>query len=133
MSETTVAARLSITPGSRLWFSPVEWLSVLGPLPPRVAVTGEFAAATVAVVFVSNAGSVRWFLDRYRTSLAMPRALWICYPTRGRSDFTRARLQTMLAGHGLQPVGEVALDASWTALRVRPFVATKGPGGRPHR
>jgi hypothetical protein len=29
--------------------------------------TGEFAAATVAVIFVSNAGSVRWFLDRYRT------------------------------------------------------------------
>lgn len=119
MTGTTMAARLSIAPGARLWFEPNEWLWMLGPLPPGVMVTGEFAASTVAVLFVSNAGSVRWFFDRYRGSLAMPRRLWICYPTRGRSDFNRATLQTMLAGHGMFPVHEVPLDASWTALEVR--------------
>jgi hypothetical protein len=122
MPEATTAGRLAIPPGARLWFSPTEWLWMLGPLPPGVVVTGEFAAATVAVVFVSNAGSVRWFLDRYRTAIAMPRALWMCYPTHGRPDFNRAMLQTILAGHGLQPVAEVAIDASWTALSVRHFV-----------
>jgi hypothetical protein len=81
------------------------------------------------VVFVSNAGSVRWFLDRYRTVIAMPRALWICYPTHGRSDFNRSMLQTMLAGHGLQPVREIAIDASWTALGVRHLA----PGVPPRR
>lgn len=127
MPELTTAGRLSIAPGARLWFSPTEWLWMLGPLPPGVVVTGELAAATVAVVFVSNAGSVRWFLDRYRTVMTMPRALWICYPTHGRSDFNRGMLQTMLAGHGLQPVREIAIDASWTALGVRHFVPGQPP------
>lgn len=124
----TFAARLAIAPGARLWFSPIEWLSMLGPLPPGVLVTGEFAAATVAVVFVSNAGSVRWFLDAHRTVMTLPRAVWICYPTHGRSDFNRGTLGAMLAGHGLQPAGEVALDATWTALAVRRFVPGQPPG-----
>jgi hypothetical protein len=115
----TIAGRLSIAPGARLWFSPIEWLSMLGPLPPEVVVTGDFAGSTVAVVFVSDSGSLRWFLDAHRTVMNMPRAIWICYPTLGRPDFNRAMLQTMLAGHGLQAMTEVPLDASWTALAVR--------------
>jgi hypothetical protein len=120
--RVTVADRLSIAPGARLWFSPIEWLHVLGPLPSGVAMTGEFAAATVAVVFVSNAGSVRWFLDRHRTSMTMPPAIWVCYPTLGRTDFNRGTLTTMLAGHGLRIVSELPVDGSWTALRVSRFV-----------
>jgi hypothetical protein len=127
MTGMAPAARLGIPPGARLWFSPMEWLRVLGPLPPGVVVTGEFAASTVAVMFVSNAGSVRWFVDRHRGSMAMPRALWICYPTRGRSDFNRGTLQTMLVGHGLHVIREVPLDAAWTALAVRPFVPGTPP------
>jgi microsomal dipeptidase-like Zn-dependent dipeptidase len=100
---------------------------MLGPLPPGVMMTGEFAASTVAVIFVSNAQSVRWFLNRYRTSMTLPRAIWVCYPTLGRSDFNRGTLQTMLAGHGLHPVTEVAIDASWTALGVRRFGPTSPP------
>jgi hypothetical protein len=123
VTEQTTAQRLAIAPGARLWFSPIEWLSVLGPLPPGVTLSGEFAGATVAIVFVSNAGSVRWFLDRYRTVMTLPPAIWICYPTLGRSDFNRGTLQTMLAGHGLQTVTEVPFDGSWTARRVRRFVA----------
>ena len=127
MSQMTLAARLSIPPGSRLWFSPIEWLRVLGPLPPGVAVVGDFAASTVAVVFVSNAGSVRWFLDRHRTVMTMPRAVWVCYLTHGRSDFTPATLKTMLAGHGLHAVEEIPLDTAWTAARVRRFVPGQPP------
>jgi hypothetical protein len=123
----TIAARLSITPGTRLWFSPVEWLRVLGPLPDGVTMTGDFAAATVAVVFVSNADSVRWFVDRYRTVMTRPAALWVCYPTRGRSDFNRPMLQTMVAAHGLHPDQDVALDGSWTALRLRRLVPGRPP------
>ena len=118
MTENTVAGRLAIHPGASLWFSPIEWLRLLGPLPPGVRMTGEFAGATVAVTFVSNAASVRWFLDRYRTVMTMPPAVWICLPTQGRVDFTRASLQTILAGHGLRPLEETAIDASWTAMRV---------------
>ena len=36
MTETTGAARLSIYPGMSLWFSPIEWLRLLGPLPSHL-------------------------------------------------------------------------------------------------
>ncbi len=130
MTDNTLAGRLAIHPGASLWFSPIEWLRLLGPLPPGVRMTGEFAAATVAVIFVSNAASVRWFLDRYRTVMTMPRAVWICSPTRGRVDFTQASLRTILAGHGLSPLEEAAIDASWTALRVGRFVPGAPPPAR---
>jgi hypothetical protein len=127
VTEMTSAERLSIRPGVSLWFSPIEWLRVLSPLPPDVRMTGEFAAATVAVIFVSNAGSVRWFLDRYRTVMTMPHAVWICSPTQGRADFNRALLESMLAGHGLHALEEVSIDAAWTALRVGRFVPGQPP------
>jgi hypothetical protein len=118
MTGPTPAARLSITPGTRLWFSPIEWLHVMGPLPPGVATVGTLAEATVVVAFVSNVGSTRWLLDNHRGSLGLPRAVWICCPTLPRSDFNRGSLNAILAGHGLHVVEEVAFDASWTALRV---------------
>ena len=122
MTGHSLAETLLIRPGASLWFSPNEWLRILGPLPPGVRLTGEFAAATVAVVFVSNAASVRWFLDRYRTVMALPPVVWICYPAQGRVDLNRASLLNIVAGHSLHPVGEVAIDASWAAMRVRPIV-----------
>ena len=109
MTEMSTAGSLSIRPGASVWFSPIEWLRLLGPLPRGVRMTGEFAAATVAVVFESNAGSLRWFLNRYRTVMTLPPAVWICSPTRGRSDFNRASLETMLAGHGLHPLEETQI------------------------
>ena len=132
--QDTIAAKLLIQPGSSLWFQPVEWMRVLGPLPPGVRPTGELAASTVAVLFVSNAASVRWFVDRYRTALTIAPVVWICYPTLGRPDFNRATLLTMLAGHGQHPVAEVVLDASWTALRIRPIGAPPlRPAAPPNR
>jgi hypothetical protein len=122
MDSPTVAAQLSIAPGDRLWFSPIEYLWVIGPLPPNVPVVGDFGAATVAIIFVSNTPSVRWFTDRYRTVMTRPRELWVCCPTVGRADFNRGLLESMLAGHGLHAAREVALGDGWTALLMRYFV-----------
>jgi len=131
VTEMTVADRLGIRPGVSLWFMPIEWLRVLGPLPPGVRMTGEFAAAAIAVIFVSNAGSIRWFLDRYRTVMTLPSAVWICSPAHGRPDFTRTTFLTILAGHGLHPLGETPIDGYWTAMRVgRSVPGTRPPAGR---
>jgi hypothetical protein len=127
MTEMTGAERLSIRPGVSLWFSPIEWLRLLGPLPPGVRMTGDFAAATVAVIFVSNSASVRWFLNRYGTVMTRPPAVWICAPTHGRTDFNLGLLESTLAGHGFRALGEVPIDASWTAVRVGRFVPGPPP------
>jgi hypothetical protein len=121
MDAPTIAAKLSIRPSDRLWFSPIEWLWMIGPLPPNVPVIGNFGAATVAVIFLSNTQSVRWFVTRYRTVMTRPRELWVCCPTVGRADFNRALLESMFAGHGLRPVRDVLLGDSWTAIAMRYF------------
>lgn len=128
MAGHSLAEALLIRPGASLWFSPTEWLRILGPLPPGVRMSGEFAASTVAVVFVSNAASVRWFLDQHRTVMALPPVVWVCYPAHGRTDLNRASLLATVAGHSLQVIGEVTIDASWAAMRLRPIAM-----GRPHQ
>ena len=122
MREGSVVDQLGIRPGATLWFSPSEWLRLLGPLPPGVTMTGELAGATVAVLFVSNAASVQWFLRRYGTVITLPPAVWICSPTQGSPDLNRAYLAQILAGHGLRPLEEIPIDAAWTAARVGRFV-----------
>jgi hypothetical protein len=121
MDSPNIAATLSIGPGDRVWFSPIEYLWLIGPLPPNVPIVGDFGAATVAVIFLSNVPSVRWFVDRYRTVMTRPRELWVCCPTVGRADFNRRLLESTLAGHGLRAVREVALGSDWTALSMRYF------------
>ena len=118
MTVDTIAERLGIRPGTTLWFQPVEWLRVLGPLPPGVRMTGEFAGASVAVLFVSNAESMQWFFRRYGTVVLAPTAVWICAPNQPRAAFDRRYLATILAGHRLHGVAEVPLDAAWTAVRL---------------
>ena len=122
MNEGSAADRLGIRPGTILWFSPIEWLRLLGPLPPGVTMSGEVAGATVAVLFVSNASSVQWFLRRYGTVITLPPAVWICSPTVDSPNLNRAYLAQILAGHGLQALEELQIDASWTAVRLGRFV-----------
>jgi len=123
MTESTIAGRLGIRAGATLWFQPIEWLQLLGPLPPGVRTTGEYAGATVAVLFVSSAGSMQWFFRRYGTVILTPPAVWICAPNQPQADFNRAYLSTILASHGLHALAETPIDGAWTAIRIGRTVA----------
>jgi hypothetical protein len=125
MPGRTHAEVLRIGPGSLLWFSPAEWLHVLGPLPPGVRMTGAFAGSTVAIVFVSNPDTVGWFLRQHGSVIGRPPMVWMCYPTRGRMDMSRPRLLQLLAGHAVHPVEELVIDGSWSAMRLRPLGAPR--------
>jgi hypothetical protein len=116
-----LAERLLIRPGVTLWFQPIEWLHLLGPLPTGVRMGTAFAGSTVVVEFVSNAGAVRGLMNRYRAVIPLPPVVWICYPARGRTDFNRPLLLQMIPSHGLRPVEDVPIDANWSAMRVRTF------------
>jgi hypothetical protein len=129
MSVGSVAERLGIRAGTTLWFSPIEWLRLLGPLPAGVTMTAEVAGATNAVLFVSNAASVQWFLRRYRTVITLPPAVWICTPTIGSPDLNPAYFAQILAGHGLRAVEAIPIDASWTAARIGRIVPPAQPAG----
>jgi len=47
---------------------------------------------------------------------------WIAYPKAGQlgTDLNRDILAKSLAGRGVQPVRQIAIDEVWSALRFRP-------------
>jgi hypothetical protein len=47
---------------------------------------------------------------------------WIAYPKAGKlgTDLNRDRLWEALAGEGVRPVRQIAVDDTWSALRFRP-------------
>ena len=77
--------------------------------------------ATTAVVFAEDASELRAAVDRHRDALARPEILWIAYPKGNRSDINRDRIPPILAEHGMRPIGQVAVDEVWSALRFRPL------------
>jgi hypothetical protein len=49
--------------------------------------------------------------------------LWACFPKKSaglRTDLDRDHGWELLAGAGLRPVTQVAIDETWSALRFRP-------------
>lgn len=78
-------------------------------------------AAGAVVGFVTRRGEI----PRQRAVLAAAaadRVAWIAYPKAGQlgTDITRDTLRADVAALGLDTVRQVAIDETWTALRLRP-------------
>ncbi len=50
------------------------------------------------------------------------RLAWVAYPKAGKlgTDLNRDILAALLTAEGVQPVRQVAIDETWSALRFRP-------------
>jgi hypothetical protein len=57
------------------------------------------------------------------------RLAWIAYPKAGAlgTDLNRDRLAAAAEGLGIRPVRQIALDATWSALRFRPAAPAPAP------
>ena len=132
MSARSVAEKLLIKPHTAVWLSHRARLGLIEPLPAGVRLVDGPAGATTALVFADDAGSLRDILAAHRDQLARPVTLWVAYPKANRTDLTRDTLWPLLAAHGLRPIGQVAVDAVWSALRFRPLKPGEAPfaGGR---
>lgn len=93
--------------------------------------------ATTALVFADDAGSLRDMIAAHKDQLARPNALWIAYPKTNRAGISRDTLWPIVAEYGLRPIGQIAMDGVWSALRFRPIREGEAPftGGlyRPQR
>jgi hypothetical protein len=70
-------------------------------------------------------------LDHLSPVIAAARAdrlAWISYPKGGKlgTDLNRDRLAQALEAHGVQPVRQVSIDDTWSALRFRPSFRPAG-------
>jgi hypothetical protein len=108
----------------KLQLKPGQSVAVLNP-PPDLVLAGVVTAPTAAdadavVAFVvrqDDLGSA----ERAVAAARADRLAWIGYPKGGQlgTDLNRDRLVAALAGHGVQPVRQVSIDGTWSALRFR--------------
>jgi hypothetical protein len=119
MSAKSVAQKLLIKHGSTVWSSDAERLGLIGPLPDDVQPVQALEEATTAVFFADDAASLRTALAGYAEQLRAPDAVWVAYPKANRTDINRDTVWPILADYGMRPIGQVAIDDVWSALRFR--------------
>ena len=132
MSAKSVAAKLLIKPNTTVWSSHAERIDLIGPLPEGVSVADMPVQATTALVFADDASSVRDILDRHKEQLTQPSTVWVAYPKANRTDINRDSLWPIVGEYGMRPIGQVAVDDVWSALRFRPLKEGEEPftGGK---
>jgi hypothetical protein len=132
VAAKSVAEKLLIKPGARVFLSHPDRAPLLGPLPEDAARVRDPGDATVALAFADDAASLRALLAERGPGLAAADVLWVAYPKGNRTDVNRDSLWPILAEHGLRPVSQVAIDDVWSALRFRALRPGEPPftGGR---
>jgi hypothetical protein len=127
MSPKSVADKLLIKPGTTVWSSDSPRLELVGPLPEGVRPADALGQADTALLFADDATSLRAMLAEYVGELGAPAAFWVAYPKANRSDVNRDSLWPILAEHGMRPIGQVAIDDVWSALRFRALKEGEAP------
>lgn len=135
MTAKSIAEKLLIKPNTTVWLSRAAVLALIEPLPEGVRKLEALGEATTALLFVDDAASARVLLDTHRDELARPSAFWVGYPKANRADINRDSLWPILVEYGMRPIGQVALDDVWSAMRFRalkpgeaPFAGGQQPG-----
>ncbi|MCC7025017.1 MAG: hypothetical protein IT338_19455 [Thermomicrobiales bacterium] len=132
MSQKTIAEKLRITPDSTVWAAPAARLELIGPLPDGARVVDAPDDAATALIFADDRGSLQAMLATHGERLAEPGSLWVAYRKANRADINRDSLWPILAGYGMRPIGQVAVDDVWSAMRFRPLKPGEAPftGGK---
>lgn len=132
MSAKSVAEKLLIKPDTAVWVSGAEQRDLVEPLPAGARHVDALDSADTAVVFARDAASLRDVLERHRGQLTRTGILWVAYPKGNRADINRDSVWPILSEYGLRPIGQIAVDHVWSALRFRPLKDGEPPftGGR---
>ena len=132
MAERTVAQKLQVKPGDivALVAASEHDVTRLGVLPEGAAFTRHGSAgASVAIVFVTSRAEL---LERFASELPGlidARAVWFCYPKGNRADLNRDTIIRESPAFGWRPNSNVAVDDTWSAVRVRPLAPGEAPVG----
>ena len=119
MNVKPVAAKLGIKPAQSVLVinPPGDYEALVGGLPPGTTVVRHRPADVVHVfartlVELAEHGAAA-------TAAVKPGGLvWISYPKNGASELKRDMLRDAI--NGWQPVSQVAIDDTWSAMRFRP-------------
>lgn len=118
--------KLRLSPGYRalLLNAPAGYLHSLGELP--MGVQFDFQPEGVydfAQLFVRNRAELEQLGQVAFQAVKYDGLLWVCYPkqtAKVETNLNRDILWKLIEPRGLRPVTQIALDATWSALRFRP-------------
>lgn len=127
MADRTVAAKLLVKPDSALWLSDTSQAGLIGELPPGASLAADLASAATAILFAQDAASLRKALSEHERSLGEPATFWVAYPKANRTDINRDTIWPIVAEFGMRPIGQVAIDDTWSALRFRKLKTGEAP------
>ena len=132
MAERTVAQKLQVRPGDvvALVAASDEDRARLGHLPEDARFSQDGTArASVAIVFVTSRAQLLERLSSELPGLLEVRAVWFCYPKGNRADLNRDTIIRESSAFGWRPNSNVAVDDTWSAVRVRPLAPGEAPVG----
>ena len=116
-----ISAKLQIKPGQAVAVvaAPAEVPSLTDPAVNPVAAP---PAADVVVAFARLAADLDTIAAPAVAAARLDKLAWVAYPKAGQlgTDLNRDTLAALLAERGVQPVRQVAINATWSALRFRP-------------
>lgn len=125
MVGRSVADKLLLKPGQRIAVvaAPADYATLVGGLPAGATVTATPTRdADVIHLFVEDRAALAARWPAVAAALGPETLLWISYPKRGpgvTTDLTRDVGWAPVRESGYDPVTQIAIDATWSALRYR--------------
>jgi len=85
-------------------------------------VTGAAGHPEAVIVFCRGRDDLERLSDTFVGPAKRDALTWVAYPKAGKlgTDLNRDVLAELVKARGVQPVRQVALDDTWSALRLRP-------------
>jgi len=119
MNAKPVAAKLGIKPAQSVLVinPPGNYETLVGGLPPGTTVV-RHRPADVVHVFARTLVELAEHGAEATAAVKPGGLVWISYPKNGASELKRDMLRDAI--NGWQPVSQVAIDDTWSAMRFRP-------------
>jgi hypothetical protein len=91
-------------------------------LPEGVSAVLDAGAADAVVSFLTTSGELANAGQPVLDAARRDALAWLAYPKNGQlgTDLNRDVLRDRLEAEGVQPVRQIAIDETWSALRLRP-------------
>ena len=123
-STAPVFEKLRLKPGARaaVLDAPASYEPLLGQLPPGVELSRELNGSFDFIhAFATHSDALLRDGPKWRQALNPNAILWVSYP-KGKAistDLNRDVVRVTLQQVGLETVSQVAIDDSWSALRLK--------------
>ena len=121
MSDKPVAERLQVKGDRRL--AVIGATAALEKTVGAAKARAELAKADVVLLFAPDRAGLEGRLPDLLKTMRQGAILWVAYPKLSSSlaaDLSRDVIHALVPRYGLDTVSQIAIDADWSALRLKP-------------